>query len=286
MATTSMGAFARPFNTAVGMPCIRCAYVVALLVLLGIGSVSAQPAVGSNQVATQVTPSPGKNYQVYQMEYQSCTQLAAGNVTTFVRCMLQRGNSVRVVGPGGVELNAAQFAGLASAPTQVPPPAVPQYQPTVTANRVPSPPPVASEESIKYANLLDRLVAQDSKSWAANQYNRGSMRNVTVVRSSDGKSRIIKGDYTFNNREQGWVEARFVGNRLSCLHYWDRSDCRSIGEGAGKALERAAAAAAREQQLHPRPTTSSSSSGPSWFTCNHVLGGAPMIAGMAGCSPW
>lgn len=27
-------------------------------------------------------------------------------------------------------------------------------------------------------------------------------------------------------------------------------------------------------------------SAPSWFTCHSVLSGAPMIAGMAGCSPW
>jgi hypothetical protein len=126
--------------------------------------------------------------------------------------------------------------------------APPQYHEPTTA-RVSPPPP--SQEGLEYTRLLDHLVTQDSVSWALNQYTPGSMSDVTVQQSSDGKRKMVKGYYTYNNRKTGWVEAEFVGSHLSCLHYWNRTDCRKLGEGAGKQIEEAARRQAQEAARHP-----------------------------------
>ena len=138
-------------------------------------------------------------------------------------------------------------------------------------------------ESVKYARLLDRLVAEDFRSWAMNQYDPGSMGYVSIEQSSNGV-KIVKGYYSYSHGKRGWVEAKFVNDRLSCLHYWDRTDCRAPGEGAGKQMKRAAAEAARNPR--PAPSASSESSSPGMLGCHVMKSGAPSIAGIAGCPPW
>ena len=70
-------------------------------------------------------------------------------------------------------------------------------------------------ESVKYARLLDRLAAEDSRSWAMNQYDLGSMGYVSIEQSSNGV-KIVKGYYSYSHGKRGWVEAKFVNYRLSC----------------------------------------------------------------------
>lgn len=137
----------------------------------------------------------------------------------------------------------------------------------VAPRTAPSPP---SEESLKYTRLLDRSVAEDSKSWAINEYRSGSMRDVTIERDN-GSQKLVKGFYSYSSGKSGWVEAQFVGDRVSCLHYWDRVDCRPMGEGAGKQLDEAAKRA-RENPQPPKPAETSS--GGSLF-CNKALGTSP-----------
>jgi hypothetical protein len=96
----------------------------------------------------------------------------------------------------------------------------------------------------------------------------------------------VKGYCTYNHGKPGWVEAELVNGHLSCLHYWDRVDCRQLGQGLGKQLEAAAAEAERNERLHPTQRTApSESQEPSALEC-HMYSSAPMIAGMAGCPPW
>jgi len=167
------------------------------------------------------------------------------------------------------------------------PPSMPspqQRQQPIVARE--TPPPIQTEESLKYSRLLDRLVTEDSRSWAMNQYDQGSMRNATVEPSTSVKITRVKGYYTYNNGKPGWVEAELDNGKLSCLHYWDRTDCRQLGQGLGKQLEAAAAEAERNERLHPtQRTTPSESHEPSALEC-HMYKSAPMIAGMAGCPPW
>jgi len=79
------------------------------------------------------------------------------------------------------------------------------------------------------------------------------------------KTTTVKGYYTYNNGKPGWVEAELIDGRFSCLHYWDRVDCRKLGQGLGTQLEAAAAEAERNQRLHPTRTTPSPSREPSYF---------------------
>ena len=148
-----------------------------------------------------------------------------------------------------------------------------------------APAPVPSGDSLKYSRILDRLVAQDSRSCAVNQYDQGSMTNASVKQSTNGKATRVKGFYTYNGGKSGWVEAELINGRLSCLHYWDRTDCSQLGQGLGTQLEAAAAEAERNQRLHPTRATPSESHEPSALEC-HMYKSAPMIAGMAGYPPW
>jgi TPR repeat protein len=77
-----------------------------------------------------------------------------------------------------------------------------------------------------YRELLDKAVADDSEGWNFNRYDRGSMRSISVL-SRDPVKTIIRGSYTYNGGQAGWVEATLINDRLSCLRYWDISNtCR------------------------------------------------------------
>jgi len=195
--------------------------------------------------------------------------------------MESKGYRVELFGAGGIPMSVAQLPWPPS-----PPAASPLQNQQLPIRAAPPAPP--SEESLKYARLLDHLVAQDSRSWAVNRYDQGSMKDATVEQSANGKPSRIKAYYTYNNGQRGWVEAEMVNGRLSCLTYWDfPNNCRKLGQGMGKQLEAAAEEAARNERLHPTPrSVPSQSQEPSWFTCHYVYGGAPLIAGMAGCPPW
>lgn len=103
-----------------------------------------------------------------------------------------------------------------------------------------------------YDRLLDDIVQEDSRAWQVNRYEPGSMRVVNVQRDARGNVTAIRGNYRYAanaatssrlrgtildpslwggiappsaNAGEGWVEARFVGGRLQCLQYHDRSSC-------------------------------------------------------------
>ncbi|MDS4028633.1 MAG: hypothetical protein RKO66_00955 [Candidatus Contendobacter sp.] len=79
----------------------------------------------------------------------------------------------------------------------------------------------------KYAPLLDRIIRDDSKSWSINKYDRGSVKEPSIVSiSSDESEVVIKGNYTYNHGQKGWVEAHFSNGQLSCLRFWDINACR------------------------------------------------------------
>jgi hypothetical protein len=110
------------------------------------------------------------------------------------------------------------------------------YAPVQTARSEPAP-TVADENTVSEANpkftkLLDKLVSQDSLSWASNRYDSGSMRAGSP--SDSGGSYVVTGNYTFNQGASGWVKAHFDGGKISCVEYWDfAGNCRQIGQGLG-----------------------------------------------------
>ncbi|WP_157081102.1 hypothetical protein [Novosphingobium naphthalenivorans] len=74
---------------------------------------------------------------------------------------------------------------------------------------------------------LDSIIRADSKHWWMNEYVLGSVRDSYIRwQSNDGRTVIIRANYTYNYSSKGWVEAKLTDNRLVCIEYWD-SDCRA-----------------------------------------------------------
>jgi hypothetical protein len=88
--------------------------------------------------------------------------------------------------------------------------------------------------------------------------------------------------YTYNQGKPGWVEAQLINGRLSCLHYWDRVDCRQLGQGLGKQLEDEA----RYEASHPPQRTESAPDThqePWPGYCDSAWQSKSMFWGLAGC---
>jgi hypothetical protein len=215
--------------------------------LIGLGACT--PAVGTDQVAVRFYPPPSKNQILQQRDEAACTRAANNYVRIYVECMQRLGYRAELIGQGGVPMSVSQLPQPPSMPSPQ------QQQQPIVARETPR--PIPSEESLKYSRLLDRLVAEDSRSWALNQYDQGSMKIATVEQSANGKQTRVKGNYTYNNGRAGWVQAELIDGRLSCLHYWDRNDCRKPEQGLGKQLDEVA----RYQRLHPTTATGGSSRG-------------------------
>ncbi len=78
--------------------------------------------------------------------------------------------------------------------------------------------------------LLERAVQQDSGAWVFNRYDAGSIRNVKVLQS--GAKTRLRGDYTYNDGSDGWVEADVASGRITCLSYWDVNECQPLRTAA------------------------------------------------------
>lgn len=89
-----------------------------------------------------------------------------------------------------------------------------------------------------YSTKLASYVAEDSRGWAVNHFDAGSLHNVRVA-SGSLKSGVfaLRGEYTFNGGSPGWVIGQFSGGKLDCIQFWDAMvGCRGIrrpGEGQG-----------------------------------------------------
>lgn len=76
-----------------------------------------------------------------------------------------------------------------------------------------------------YTRLLDDLVAEQSKTWAMNRFETGSMSGVAVtMRDTAGRPAKITGRYFFrgfNGRSQGAVTVEFTDGVPECLYFFD-----------------------------------------------------------------
>jgi hypothetical protein len=76
--------------------------------------------------------------------------------------------------------------------------------------------------------LLDLIVLADSQFWAVNRYQQGSMHDV-VQESETGGVRVLRGAYSFNENQQGWVRVTLYPDwsQLPCVEFWDfAGSCR------------------------------------------------------------
>lgn len=72
-----------------------------------------------------------------------------------------------------------------------------------------------------YRDMLDAIVAIDSRQWFINQYVRGSMRDVST--REVGEFTDATGYYGLANDR--WVTIRFRRGRVVCIKYWDTASC-------------------------------------------------------------
>ncbi len=71
--------------------------------------------------------------------------------------------------------------------------------------------------------MLSDAIGQDSRSWRRNRYDAGSLSNVRI--SGNG---MLRGDYTYNGGERGWLEGRIASGRVQCIQYHDTSGCAPV----------------------------------------------------------
>lgn len=115
-----------------------------------------------------------------------------------------------------------------AAPTPSTPPHTASRPTLATAQPVQAERASASLASRAQTQLLASAIAQDSKSWAFNRYDSGSLSEVSLVQSSGG-IQTIRGNYTFNDgRNKGWASVNVQGGKVLCITYWDTYSCNSV----------------------------------------------------------
>lgn len=93
---------------------------------------------------------------------------------------------------------------------------------------------------------FDSFVQIDSRGWAFNRYSAGSLRNVKIVSGKVGAGTyVMRGEYTYNGGQTGWVMAEMNGQNLSCIQFWDGIiGCRGLRTAEqGQAMRNAFASA-------------------------------------------
>jgi hypothetical protein len=92
--------------------------------------------------------------------------------------------------------------------------------------------PAAAENAPKaMANALIEALKEDSRTWIFNRLDYDSIGTPVVV-DRQGNRTTVRVTYTFSNGKPGWVEGRFIGNKLDCLRFHDYADvCRPAREG-------------------------------------------------------
>jgi hypothetical protein len=226
------------------------------------------------------TPGVGKTAVAFERDDALCRRMAIGKgdgTEAYARCMRARGDSVQIAGGGSAQPN-----GVATASNPPQRPYSPPSSRTGSLKQLTSAQAAGtSVNDSRYASLLDQLVTQDSKSWAMNKYDPGSMRSTATIRqSSNGTHLTVVGHYSYNRGQPGWVQAEFSNGKLSCLLYWDfPNDCRPLGQGLGPQLEALAAqteAQARNQRRYNTapPSSGDEDDGGSFYETMHKAGKA------------
>ncbi|HYJ30802.1 MAG TPA: hypothetical protein VEW25_10735 [Allosphingosinicella sp.] len=77
---------------------------------------------------------------------------------------------------------------------------------------------------------LDSLAQTDSRGWAFNRYDSGSMTSVKIIEGSRSSGNfVMQGYYTYNGGSRGWVMAKMAGGQLECIQFWDSVvGCRGL----------------------------------------------------------
>lgn len=87
-------------------------------------------------------------------------------------------------------------------------------------------PPAAAQRAPaeSHTALVERVLEQDARHWFFNRLDPGSVRHVEVASHTDG-TLVLRGEYSFNEGQDGWVLVRVVGRSVTCIQYSDRAEC-------------------------------------------------------------
>ena len=94
-----------------------------------------------------------------------------------------------------------------------------------------------------YTTKVAGFVQADSKGWAFNHFDAGSVHNVKVASGSlNSGNFVLRGEYTFNGGNAGWVMVQYSSGKFDCLQFWDAMvGCRALRTAAdGQAMRGAA----------------------------------------------
>lgn len=77
---------------------------------------------------------------------------------------------------------------------------------------------------------FEALVQADSRGWAFNRFDSGSLHNVKVLTgTANSANYVLRGEYTYNGGSPGWVIAQMNGPNLVCIQFWDAVvGCRAL----------------------------------------------------------
>ena len=84
-------------------------------------------------------------------------------------------------------------------------------------------------DTINCEQKADRLITQDSRSWAWNRYDRGSATYSDTYSRKNGNEGF-KVNYTYNNGKQGWAKILLTRHGdFVCIAYHDYpNNCRGL----------------------------------------------------------
>jgi hypothetical protein len=90
---------------------------------------------------------------------------------------------------------------------------------------------------------LDGFVQTDSRGWAFNSYDAGSLTNVKILDGSVKSGHYtLRGEYRYNGGNSGWVLAKMSGANLDCIQFHDAMiGCRPLRTPEQGSVTRAAA---------------------------------------------
>lgn len=69
--------------------------------------------------------------------------------------------------------------------------------------------------------MIDTAIYRDSRTWAFNRYNAGSVRDAIITEAAGRYDYTVRAYYTYNNNRRGFVDVYFIRGKIDCLRFHD-----------------------------------------------------------------
>jgi hypothetical protein len=90
----------------------------------------------------------------------------------------------------------------------------------------------------KLTQQVEAVVAEDSRGWATNKLQAGSVGDVRINSGTvTSGSYSLRATYAYAGGAKGWVVTQYDAGKFSCMQYWDSQGCRPVRKpGEGQAV--------------------------------------------------